>query len=145
MSNPVPGTLWSLGDELRKPVGRLFFAGTETAVEWAGKTRIDSFFGLLSTHRGLCCEGYMEGALQAGEYAAAQVASALQSAGGPVAAAAAALVSSVQKQTDQYLHARDEEAARYLKAARTRRVRVVLGVAGAAVAVAAVAVRLLWW
>lgn len=38
--------------ELRKPVNRCFFAGTETATQWAG---------------------YMEGAIQAGERAAREV------------------------------------------------------------------------
>ncbi|XP_078795613.1 amine oxidase [flavin-containing]-like isoform X2 [Oryzias latipes] len=37
---------------LREPVGRLFFAGTETATEWSG---------------------YMEGAVQAGERAAREI------------------------------------------------------------------------
>lgn len=37
---------------LREPVGRLYFAGTETASEWSG---------------------YMEGAVQAGERAAREV------------------------------------------------------------------------
>lgn len=37
---------------LREPVGRLYFAGTETATEWSG---------------------YMEGAVQAGERAAREV------------------------------------------------------------------------
>lgn len=37
---------------LRKPIGRLHFAGTETATEWFG---------------------YMDGALQSGERAAAEV------------------------------------------------------------------------
>ncbi len=47
-----PGVLTQLGKELRKPFGRLYFAGTETATHWAG---------------------YMEGAIQAGERAAREV------------------------------------------------------------------------
>ena len=38
--------------EIRKPVGNIFFAGTETATQWSG---------------------YMEGAVQAGERAAREV------------------------------------------------------------------------
>ncbi|CAB1437105.1 unnamed protein product [Pleuronectes platessa] len=44
-----PGILTQYGKVLREPVGRLYFAGTETATEWSG---------------------YMEGAVQAGERAA---------------------------------------------------------------------------
>lgn len=47
-----PGVLTSYGEILRIPVGRVFFAGTETATEWMG---------------------YMEGAIQSGERAAQQV------------------------------------------------------------------------
>ncbi|KAM7380233.1 hypothetical protein PAMP_003545 [Pampus punctatissimus] len=47
-----PGILTQYGKVLREPVGRLFFAGTETATEWSG---------------------YMEGAVQAGERAAREV------------------------------------------------------------------------
>ncbi|XP_041352694.1 amine oxidase [flavin-containing] B-like [Gigantopelta aegis] len=47
-----PGVLTKYGRELRKPVGRTHFAGTETASEWMG---------------------YMEGAIQAGERAAREV------------------------------------------------------------------------
>uniref|UniRef100_A0A674BJR4 Amine oxidase n=1 Tax=Salmo trutta TaxID=8032 RepID=A0A674BJR4_SALTR len=47
-----PGILTQYGKVLRKPVGRLYFAGTETATEWSG---------------------YMEGAVQAGERAAREV------------------------------------------------------------------------
>ncbi|XP_071799138.1 amine oxidase [flavin-containing] B-like isoform X2 [Asterias amurensis] len=47
-----PGVLTQLGKELRKPFGRLYFAGTETATHWAG---------------------YMEGAIQAGERAAREI------------------------------------------------------------------------
>ena len=38
--------------EIRKPIGRLYFAGTETATQWSG---------------------YMEGAIQAGERSAREV------------------------------------------------------------------------
>ncbi|XP_028291982.1 amine oxidase [flavin-containing] [Gouania willdenowi] len=51
-----PGILTQFGRVLREPVGRLYFAGTETATEWSG---------------------YMEGAVQAGERAAREVMSAL--------------------------------------------------------------------
>ncbi|XP_072770637.1 amine oxidase [flavin-containing] [Nerophis lumbriciformis] len=47
-----PGILTQFGRVLREPVGRLHFAGTETATEWSG---------------------YMEGAVQAGERAAREV------------------------------------------------------------------------
>ncbi|GFN74873.1 amine oxidase [flavin-containing] [Plakobranchus ocellatus] len=47
-----PGVLTSFGEILRKPVDRVFFAGTETATDWLG---------------------YMEGAIQSGERAAQQV------------------------------------------------------------------------
>ncbi|XP_066266596.1 amine oxidase [flavin-containing] B-like isoform X1 [Branchiostoma lanceolatum] len=47
-----PGVLTTCGRELRTPFGRIFFAGTETAVGWSG---------------------YMEGAIQAGERAAAEI------------------------------------------------------------------------
>ncbi|XP_024919440.1 amine oxidase [flavin-containing] isoform X2 [Cynoglossus semilaevis] len=47
-----PGILTQFGRVLREPVGRLYFAGTETASEWSG---------------------YMEGAVQAGERAAREV------------------------------------------------------------------------
>jgi len=48
-----PGTLSGLGPLLRRPVGPVHWAGTDTATEW---------------------NGYMEGAIQAGERAAAEVA-----------------------------------------------------------------------
>ncbi|XP_041806315.1 amine oxidase [flavin-containing] [Chelmon rostratus] len=51
-----PGILTQYGKVLREPVGRLYFAGTETATEWSG---------------------YMEGAVQAGERAAREVMCAL--------------------------------------------------------------------
>uniref|UniRef100_A0A7N8Y9I6 Amine oxidase n=1 Tax=Mastacembelus armatus TaxID=205130 RepID=A0A7N8Y9I6_9TELE len=47
-----PGILTQYGKVLREPVGRLYFAGTETATEWSG---------------------YMEGAVEAGERAAREV------------------------------------------------------------------------
>lgn len=47
-----PGVLTMYGDALRDPVGYLHWAGTETATEW---------------------NGYMEGAIQSGERAAAEV------------------------------------------------------------------------
>jgi len=52
----VPGALTTLGTALRDPFGPVHWAGTETATEWCG---------------------YLEGALQAGERAAAEVAGAL--------------------------------------------------------------------
>jgi monoamine oxidase len=48
-----PGTLTGLGPALREPVGRIHWAGTETATSWPG---------------------YMEGAIQAGERSAIEVA-----------------------------------------------------------------------
>ncbi|XP_038577322.1 amine oxidase [flavin-containing] [Micropterus salmoides] len=51
-----PGILTQFGKVLREPVGRLYFAGTETATEWSG---------------------YMEGAVQAGERAAREIMCAL--------------------------------------------------------------------
>lgn len=50
--NPVPTTLAVEGSFLRRPMGRVHFAGTETATAWAG---------------------YMEGAVQSGERAAAEL------------------------------------------------------------------------
>ncbi|KAM9487174.1 amine oxidase [flavin-containing] [Clarias gariepinus] len=47
-----PGVLTQYGKVLREPVGRLYFAGTETSTEWSG---------------------YMEGAVQAGERASREV------------------------------------------------------------------------
>uniref|UniRef100_A0A8C9SS40 Amine oxidase n=1 Tax=Scleropages formosus TaxID=113540 RepID=A0A8C9SS40_SCLFO len=47
-----PGILTQYGKVLREPVGRLYFAGTETATEWSG---------------------YMDGAVQAGERAAREI------------------------------------------------------------------------
>ncbi|KAJ8253043.1 hypothetical protein GJAV_G00208500 [Gymnothorax javanicus] len=47
-----PGILTQFGRVLREPVGKLYFAGTETATEWSG---------------------YMEGAVQAGERAAREI------------------------------------------------------------------------
>ena len=51
-----PGVLTSYGEALRAPIGRLHWAGTETATEW---------------------NGYMDGALQAGERAAREILAAL--------------------------------------------------------------------
>lgn len=48
----APGALTSTGASLRQPVGRVHFAGTETATEWTG---------------------YLEGALESGERAAREV------------------------------------------------------------------------
>ncbi|XP_006001398.1 amine oxidase [flavin-containing] [Latimeria chalumnae] len=47
-----PGIMTQFGKVIRQPVGRIFFAGTETATEWSG---------------------YMEGAVQAGERAAREI------------------------------------------------------------------------
>jgi len=52
----VPGALTTFGPALRRPVGRLHWAGTETATVWTG---------------------YMEGAVRAGERAAQEVIAAL--------------------------------------------------------------------
>lgn len=54
--NATPGTLSTLGTALRQPVGRIHWAGTETSPHWAG---------------------YIEGAIRAGERAAAEAAAAL--------------------------------------------------------------------
>ena len=48
-----PGTMMRFGSALREPCGRIHWAGTETAVEWAG---------------------YLEGALRSGARAAEEVA-----------------------------------------------------------------------
>ncbi|XP_029458986.1 LOW QUALITY PROTEIN: amine oxidase [flavin-containing] A-like [Rhinatrema bivittatum] len=47
-----PGIMTQFGRAIRQPVGRIYFAGTETATQWSG---------------------YMEGAVQAGERAAREV------------------------------------------------------------------------
>ncbi len=47
-----PGVQTTIGDALREPVGRIHWAGTETAVEW---------------------NGYMDGAIESGERAAREV------------------------------------------------------------------------
>lgn len=52
VANLGPGTMRAAGGLPRAPVGRVFWAGTETAVEWTG---------------------YMEGALEAGDRAAQEV------------------------------------------------------------------------
>jgi monoamine oxidase len=51
-ASPTPGSLGVTWDALREPVGRIHWAGTETAIEWTG---------------------FMEGAVQSGERAAAEV------------------------------------------------------------------------
>ncbi|MEJ1281122.1 monoamine oxidase A [Cricetulus griseus] len=51
-----PGIMTQYGRVIRQPVGRIYFAGTETATQWSG---------------------YMEGAVQAGERAAREVLNAL--------------------------------------------------------------------
>ncbi|KAL6080703.1 hypothetical protein STEG23_008847, partial [Scotinomys teguina] len=51
-----PGVMTQYGRVIRQPVGRIYFAGTETATQWSG---------------------YMEGAVQAGERAAREVLNAL--------------------------------------------------------------------
>jgi len=48
----VPGTWTSYGEALRAPVGRLHWAGTETALSWMG---------------------YIDGAIESGERAAREV------------------------------------------------------------------------
>jgi monoamine oxidase len=52
----APGTWMSFGEALREPVGRIHWAGTETAFQW---------------------NGYMEGAVESGERAAREVIAAL--------------------------------------------------------------------
>ena len=47
-----PGLLTSYGDAIRKPIGRIHWAGTETATYW---------------------NGYMDGAIRSGERAAVEV------------------------------------------------------------------------
>jgi monoamine oxidase len=59
----APGVLSSLGDALAAPVGRLHWAGTETAAEY---------------------QGYIEGAIRSGERAAAEVLAALARSGATV-------------------------------------------------------------
>ena len=56
MGIPAPGTLLGYGPALREPVGRIHWAGTETADFW---------------------QGYMDGAVRSGERAAAEVLAAL--------------------------------------------------------------------
>ena len=53
----APGVMSRLGDAIRTPTGRIHWAGTETATEW---------------------NGYIDGAIQSGERAAAEVISANQ-------------------------------------------------------------------
>jgi monoamine oxidase len=52
-----PGTLTAFGEALRAPCGRIHWAGTETATEWMG---------------------YLDGAIQAGQRAADEVAARLE-------------------------------------------------------------------
>jgi monoamine oxidase len=52
VANMAPGAWTDFGHWLRRPIGRLHWAGTETATEW---------------------NGYIDGALQAGERAAREV------------------------------------------------------------------------
>ena len=56
----APGVLSDYGDEIRKPAGRIHWAGTETATIW---------------------NGYMEGAIRSGERAVAEVLPLLRSSG----------------------------------------------------------------
>jgi len=56
IGNFAPGTLSTFGDALRTPVGRIHWAGTESARQ---------------------CTGYMEGAVESGDRAAAEVVAAL--------------------------------------------------------------------
>jgi monoamine oxidase len=58
---PVPGFFMDHGPALREPVGRVYWAGTETAARW---------------------NGYMDGALESGQRAAREVLSAHASGGG---------------------------------------------------------------
>jgi monoamine oxidase len=51
-----PGTLVGFGEALRKPVGRIHWAGTETSTYW---------------------NGYMDGAVRSGERAAAEALAAI--------------------------------------------------------------------
>jgi monoamine oxidase len=55
-----PGTLTGFGEALREPCGRIHWAGTETATEWMG---------------------YLDGAIQSGQRAAAEVLGRLRSSG----------------------------------------------------------------
>jgi monoamine oxidase len=48
----APGVMTLFGDQIREPAGRLHWAGTETATDWAG---------------------YMDGALQSGIRAATEI------------------------------------------------------------------------
>lgn len=52
VAHMAPGVMTTFGDVIREPVGRLHWAGTETATEWAG---------------------YMDGALQSGSRAAHEI------------------------------------------------------------------------
>jgi monoamine oxidase len=52
VANPSPGAWTDFGHHLRRPIGRIHWAGTETATVW---------------------NGYIDGAIQAGERAADEV------------------------------------------------------------------------
>ena len=65
----APGTWLDFGSEVRAPVGRIHWAGTETATEW---------------------NGYIDGAVQSGQRAAAEVRAAVSGAAPPPAAPAPA-------------------------------------------------------
>lgn len=56
VGNPTPGTWTDFGEALRQPIGRIHWAGTETATEW---------------------NGYFDGAVQSGERAAREAIAAL--------------------------------------------------------------------
>jgi monoamine oxidase len=61
----APGGWTAFGPSLREPVGRVHWAGTETATEWSG---------------------YMEGAVQSGERAAREVLASVVAGRSPAAA-----------------------------------------------------------
>jgi len=50
MAHTTPGLLISCGADMRRSEGRLFFAGTETATEWAGIISVLILCALI-THR----------------------------------------------------------------------------------------------
>jgi monoamine oxidase len=56
IASPTPGTISLVGSTIREPVGRVHWAGTETSTYWSG---------------------FMDGAVRAGERAAAEVAALL--------------------------------------------------------------------
>ena len=53
IASPTPGAITAFGSTIREPVGRVHWAGTETATYWSG---------------------FMDGAVRAGERAATEVA-----------------------------------------------------------------------